>query len=126
MSLRAEVLALLAGLRLCGQKGFTQVRVQSDSLVLIGILQRRFQCPWQIRREVFQIWQLAEGPGQFSHCFREANTVADILANEGLLHPLDPIRVYDQPSRLPQLARGAVRLDKLGLPSLRFLKKPSV
>ena len=62
-SLRAEVLALLAGLRLCGQKGFTQVRVQSDSLVLIGILQRRFQCPWQIRREVFQIWQLAEGPG---------------------------------------------------------------
>ena len=101
------------------------VQVQSDSLVLIGILQRRFQCPWQIRKEVFQIWQLAEGPEQFSHCFREANKVVDILANEGLLQPLDPIRVYDQPSRLPQLARGAVRLDKLGLPSLRFLKKLS-
>ncbi|XP_027156179.1 uncharacterized protein LOC113756908 [Coffea eugenioides] len=94
-SLRAEVLALLAGLRLCHQRGFTQVRVQSDSLVLVGILQRRLQCPWQIRREVFHIWQLEEDSGHFSHCFRETNTVADILANEGLLHPLVRMKSYN-------------------------------
>nr|XP_027093583.1 uncharacterized protein LOC113713984 [Coffea arabica] len=50
-SLRAEALALLMGFRVCFQQGFVQVRVQTDSLVLVGILQRRFQCPWLIRRE---------------------------------------------------------------------------
>ncbi|XP_027060834.1 uncharacterized protein [Coffea arabica] len=44
-SLRAEALALVTGLRLCGQKGFTNVSIQVDSLVLVGILQRRLLCP---------------------------------------------------------------------------------
>ena len=88
----------------------------------MGILQRRYQCPWHIRREVTQIWQLAEDLGQFSHCFREANKVADILANVGLLHLHDPARVYEQPCTLPQLARGEVRMDKLGFPSIRTIK----
>ena len=119
-SLRAEALALLTGLRLCVHKGYTQVRVQSDSLVLVGILQRRFQCPWHIRREVAHIWQIVDDPGLFSHCFREANKVADILANEGLLHPQVPVTVYDQAHNLPQLAKGEVRMDKLGFPSIRL------
>ncbi|XP_071901116.1 uncharacterized protein [Coffea arabica] len=122
-SLLAEVLALLAGLRFCHQRGFTQVRVQSDSLVLVGILQCWFQCSWQIRREVFHIWQLAEDSGHFSHCFRETNTVADILANEGLLHPLVQMKIYNHPCMLPQLARGALRLDRSGFPSLQLLKR---
>nr|XP_027109142.1 uncharacterized protein LOC113729011 [Coffea arabica] len=79
-SLRAEALALLMGIRLYFQQGFEQVRVQTDSLVLVGILQQRFQCPWHIRREVRQIWRLVTDPTQVSHCFREANKVADILA----------------------------------------------
>ena len=35
-SLRTEVLALVTGLRLCIQKGFTKVSIQVDSLVLVG------------------------------------------------------------------------------------------
>ncbi|XP_071939931.1 uncharacterized protein [Coffea arabica] len=121
-SLRADALALLPGLRLCVQKGYTQVRVQSDSLVLVGILQWRFQCSWHIRREVTQIWLIADDPGLFSHSFREAKKVADILANVGILHPHDPVKVYDQSDIFPQLARGEVRMQKLGFPSLRYVK----
>ncbi|XP_071912310.1 uncharacterized protein [Coffea arabica] len=117
-SLCTEALALLTGLRLCFQKGYAQVRVQSDSPVVVGILELRFQCPWHIRREVRQIWRLATDLGQFFHSFREANKVVDILANVGLLHPHDHVRVYEQPYSLPQLARGETRMDKLGFPSI--------
>ena len=40
-SLRAETLAILIGLRLCYQKRYSWVRLQSDSLVSMEILQRR-------------------------------------------------------------------------------------
>ena len=102
-----------------------QVRVQTDSLVLVGILQRRFQCPWHIQREVHQLWQLVAYPTQFSHCFREANKVADILANIGILHSQDPVRVYHHLCPLPRLARGEVRMDMLGFPSIRTIKGSS-
>ncbi|XP_071917081.1 uncharacterized protein [Coffea arabica] len=51
-SLRAEARALLIGLQSCKHRGFENISVQSDSLLLVGIIQRRIQCPWQIRREV--------------------------------------------------------------------------
>ena len=86
-SLRAEVLAISIGLQLCSLKGFGQFCVQSDSLVLVGILQRRLVCPWHILREVKQIWQMGSGAFTICHCFREANKVVDILSNEGVSHP---------------------------------------
>ncbi|XP_071926511.1 uncharacterized protein [Coffea arabica] len=55
LSLHAEALALLTGLQLCVEKGFANVEIQSDSQVLVGILQRRFRCPWRIQNEVDQI-----------------------------------------------------------------------
>ncbi|XP_071924882.1 uncharacterized protein [Coffea arabica] len=54
-SLRAEALAPATGLRLCLQKGFTNINIQVNSLLLVGILQRRLPCPWVIRREVDEI-----------------------------------------------------------------------
>ncbi|XP_027102724.1 uncharacterized protein [Coffea arabica] len=118
-SLHAEARALLIDLQTCIQKGFEDICVQSDSLVLIGIIQRRTQYPWQIRREVNQIWKLVEDPARFSHCYREANTVADALSNVGISHPQQQIKVYDTFSMFPRLARGAICLDRLGMPSLR-------
>ncbi|XP_071906030.1 uncharacterized protein [Coffea arabica] len=44
-SLRAEVLALLIGLRLCDGRGGATPFVQSDSAILVCILQQRFHCP---------------------------------------------------------------------------------
>ena len=117
--LRAETVALLVGLQTCANRGFTNIWVQSDSLVLVGVLQRRTQCPWQIRHEVRQIWQLVEDPTRFFHCYREANTVADALSNVGISHPEHQVKVYDCFRMFLRLARGAIRLDRLGMPSVR-------
>ncbi|XP_071920660.1 uncharacterized protein [Coffea arabica] len=54
-SLRAEVLAMLKGVQLCLGKGFLPRIVQSNSMLLIDILQRRCHCPWSVRREVKQV-----------------------------------------------------------------------
>ncbi|XP_071928018.1 uncharacterized protein [Coffea arabica] len=120
--LRAEACALLIGLQICIHNGFGNICVQSDSLVLIGIIQRRTQCPWKIRRYVNQIWQLLDDPPRFTHCYREANTVADALSNVGISHPDKQIEVYDTFSKFPRLARGAIRLDRIGIPSIRKMR----
>ncbi|XP_071918841.1 uncharacterized protein [Coffea arabica] len=121
--LRAETLALLIGLQTCVHRGFINLWVQSDSLVLVGVLQRLIQCPWQIRREVRQIWRLVEDPARFSHCFREVNKVADVLSNVGISHPEQQVKVYDGFHMLPRLARGAIRLDRIGMPSVRKIRR---
>ncbi|XP_027109280.1 uncharacterized protein [Coffea arabica] len=82
-SLEAEGLTVLQGVKLCFQRGFSQDLVQSDSKVLIAILQHRSKCPWSIRREISQIWHLLSAASCFSHCLREANKVVDILSNVG-------------------------------------------
>ena len=43
-SLHAKTLAMLTGLQLCVEKGFSSVDIQSDSQVFVGIVQRRFRC----------------------------------------------------------------------------------
>ncbi|XP_027118706.2 uncharacterized protein [Coffea arabica] len=121
-SLHAETSALLIGLRECAQRGFGNVGVQLDSLVLVGILQKTFQCPWHIRRAVWQIWQLLGDSPRVAHCYREANKVADILSNVGVSHPGHQVRVYEHVGLIPQLVRGALRLDRLGLPSVRKVR----
>ncbi|XP_071902637.1 uncharacterized protein [Coffea arabica] len=122
-SLRAETWALLIGLQTCKHRGFENISVQSDSLLLVGIIQQRIPCPWEIRREVRQIWKLLEDPVHLSHCYREANTVADALSNVGTSHPHQQVKVYDIFSMFPREARRAIRLDKLGLPSVREIRR---
>ncbi|XP_027082553.1 uncharacterized protein [Coffea arabica] len=120
--LRAEARALLIGLQTCAQRCFRNIYVQSDSLVLIGILQHRIQCPWHIRRIIRQIWQFMEDPDRFSHCYREANKVADVLSNVGVSHPDQQIKIYETLNTFPTMARGAIRLDRLGMPSIRKIR----
>ena len=86
-SLHAEAPAMLIGLRLCVKQGFVKVDLQSDLQVLVGIIQRRLRCPWQIRTEIEQIWDLTVAVARVSHCYRETNRVAGILANVGVSHP---------------------------------------
>ncbi|XP_071917134.1 uncharacterized protein [Coffea arabica] len=118
-SLRAEILALLIGLRLCVGRGVATPFVQSDSAVLVGVLQRRFHYPWHVRAEVEQIWQMVTEVGRFSHYVRETNKVTDVLANVGVRHVQEPLRIYDTLQAAPGLARGAIRLDQLGVPVIR-------
>ncbi|XP_071902663.1 uncharacterized protein [Coffea arabica] len=83
----AEAKALLLGLQMCAQRGFGgNLVVETDSLMLQRILLKQCQSPWSINVEVGKIELLAGGSCQFVHCYREANKVADVLANVGSTH----------------------------------------
>ncbi|XP_071917209.1 uncharacterized protein [Coffea arabica] len=120
--LHAEARALLIGLQICVHRGFGNLYVQSDFLVLVGILQHRIHCPWHIRREVRQIWKFVEDSDRFLHYYREANTVADALSNVAVSHPEQQLKIYKAFNSFPRLARGAIRLDRLGMSSIRKIK----
>ena len=50
-----------------------------------------------------------------SHCYREANSPADCLANYGV--DSTARQVFNAFSDLPRLVRGNIRMDKLGFPT---------
>lgn len=50
--MQAEAKALLVGIKLCFQWGNMQLVVESDSMVLVRILNTKYQCPWSISREL--------------------------------------------------------------------------
>ena len=82
-SMQAEARALLFGVKLCLQRGIDTLDVELDSLVLVHILNSLVRCPWGIHTEVQQLMGVAHHFPRILHCYRQANQVADILANTG-------------------------------------------
>nr|XP_027102332.1 uncharacterized protein LOC113723448 [Coffea arabica] len=120
-SLQAEARAFLVGVEMCVQGGFDLFKVELDSLVLVNILLGKVGCPWSIYKEGQQLLDLKERFPQVSHCFHQANQVADVLSNVGCSH--EGKVVYTSTSSLPSIARGPMCLDRLGVPSIkRFLQ----
>ncbi|XP_027183778.1 uncharacterized protein LOC113782066 [Coffea eugenioides] len=104
-SLQAEALALLTGLRVCAQQGFTDVRVQLD-----------FMFWWGFLHDSFTVLGTSTG--------RETNKVADILANVGVAHPHHVVKIYEYWSESSRMACGGIGLDSMGLPSVRRVRNP--
>ena len=93
------------------------MQVEVDSLVLVQILKQEIRCPCSIAIEVQNLLQLSLYFTSIFHCFREGNQVVDCLSNVGCDDGGDG--VYHQFAGLPTKARGAFRLDRIGLPSFR-------
>lgn len=91
-----------------------------DSAVLVDILQERLGTPnWNIYYLVKNIKWLAKPfiSVQIYHIFCEGNSVADIFANWGIEHQFK--KVCRSVEALPKKARGALRLDYIGMPCLQ-------
>ena len=116
-SLQAEVRALLFGVHLCIQRGFGKFEVELDSLELVKILLGKTSYPWGVYHEIQQLLGLRGHFLRVSHCFRQANQVADALSNVGCAQGRE--EVYTDSSALPRASRGAMRLDRGGVPSVR-------
>ncbi|XP_027065411.1 uncharacterized protein [Coffea arabica] len=116
-SLQAEVKALLHGVRLGVARGLANFHVESDSLVLIQMLQGRAKWPWVVQRELQELAGYSHLYTEISHCFLEANKPADRLAKLGA--DFGESVVYDSVLDLPRMARGDVTLDRWASPSFR-------
>ncbi|XP_071921742.1 uncharacterized protein [Coffea arabica] len=79
-----ELRALLVGVKYCIARGFQELHVEADSLMLIRIVQWASACPWQLQRELDDLLQFRHCFLTISHCYREANSPADCLANYGV------------------------------------------
>ncbi|XP_027090440.2 uncharacterized protein [Coffea arabica] len=116
-SLHPELKALLFGVRLCLERGYTDLHIEADSLVLINMVQGIYACPWRLQQDMEELMTYRPHFRGISHCYREVNRPADTLANIGVELMRDCI--FDSFAMLPKMARGNIRMDRLGLPSFR-------
>ena len=113
----AEALALLCGLQLCRDHNLNHVEIETDSQILLRLLNSNQPWPWSIfvilKEAKFFLSQVSS---TFRHVYREVNTVADLLAN------MAATNCFSQTFSgltIPQYCKGLVRLDQLGYPSVR-------
>ncbi|XP_027122034.2 uncharacterized protein [Coffea arabica] len=116
-SLQAELKALLFGVRLGVSRGLVRLHLESDSMVLVRIIQGKVRCPWRLQKELRELQQYGRHFDAVSHCYRETNKPADRLSNAGVEdgHTI----IYEGYSALPRLVRGDITLDVYGFPSFR-------
>ncbi|CAN1165304.1 Putative ribonuclease H protein At1g65750, partial [Linum perenne] len=87
---RAELKAIVEGLKLAWSLGLRKVVVQSDLRVAVSILQKGVGMQHQHKALVAEFVDLTsrEWEVQLSHVYREANCAADHLANLGHSFPV--------------------------------------
>ncbi|XP_042944671.1 uncharacterized protein LOC122278558 [Carya illinoinensis] len=114
---KAELLALLYGLRECTSLHLSNVIVEVDSMVIISWWHRGHCGVWYLEDYWDEIVVLAHSINcKFQHVLREGNKVADWLAKAGAVGVSSD---YSNTSSMPRVLRGLIRLDLLGIPSIR-------
>ncbi|OIS98250.1 hypothetical protein A4A49_62368 [Nicotiana attenuata] len=118
----AEVKAVLQGIQMCCHHGLKNIVVESDSLLIINMINRKTKAHWQIIHELEQIWELTRtGDFQFKHIFREGNKIADQLANLGEVTKTHGI--FNQAVPLPREVRASLKFKQEEIPNFRFRVK---
>ncbi|XP_010265249.1 PREDICTED: methionine aminopeptidase 1B, chloroplastic-like isoform X2 [Nelumbo nucifera] len=85
-SLKAELLALLQGLKLAKQLGCRHVEVEGDSKVVISWATNSSHTPWTFKRMIREVEKIAKKvEAEFKWVRRSANGLADGLAKQGAL-----------------------------------------
>jgi len=85
--MKAEIRAVLQGLQLAKRMEIRKLWVQLDSIVVVGTLTKKVSWCLEHTGLLHQCKALIEGNDwevRVSHCYREANRVADRLANMGI------------------------------------------
>lgn len=81
----AECKAILEGLKLCKQLGLTKVEIEGDSQIIINAIRTRKTPNQNLNSKLGDIIDILDTIPQFEikHIYREGNTDADKLANQG-------------------------------------------
>ena len=85
-AMKAEIKAIWRGLRIAKDLDIKRLCIQVDSFNLVGLLNGEFHSSAEHSLIVAQCRSLFTQEGwevRISHCYREANKVADALANIG-------------------------------------------
>ncbi|XP_060182379.1 uncharacterized protein LOC132612052 [Lycium barbarum] len=115
----AETKTILMGLKWCIDRGYQNINIESDSKLIIGMINGDIRIAWQVKDLIQQIDMIKnQGNINFKHCFREANTVADYLANHAEETKQEQFFIDDL--TLPTRAKSLLKNDFEGRPSFRI------
>lgn len=119
MSLLAETRALHDGLAIAYLCGIRLMEIYSDCAVLVEACRKKEVPCWMAFPWWNKILSFLRGCGcQVQHIFREGNQVADSLASYACNRLSNFVFVKEMD--LPRAARGALRVDRMGLPTFRL------
>lgn len=82
-----KTMALLNNLNFASSKGFVNIEIEEDDLMVINIIKCIYKPPWKIQhlmREVIYI-MTKFNKASITHIYREANSTTDWVANVGHL-----------------------------------------
>lgn len=103
----------------CFDHGFSSLILEMDSLALMKIVTREWECPWKIVMLIKRIRNYMKGGQlQITHTLREGNALADFLTNK--CFSFAGTQAYKSFAELPQEAKGIAILDKQQVPQLRI------
>ncbi|KAK4724581.1 hypothetical protein R3W88_027360 [Solanum pinnatisectum] len=113
--MEAKTIAILQALRYCNRNNLQNIIVETDSLGITKMLRQEWRIPWGIQ-EIQELQQHAQA--HIQHVFREANNLADKLANEACdLEGKIQTQTYQQ---LSGACKGILNTDKAQISSLRI------
>lgn len=109
-------------MRICLSMSLTNIVVESDSLLIVNLINKRMKAHWQIKSIIEQIWGTAKSVTfHFMHIYREGNAVADYLANHGVTTM--KCNIFNEVVSLPRQVKTSLKLDQDRVPNFRFRPK---
>ncbi|XP_060182106.1 uncharacterized protein LOC132611743 [Lycium barbarum] len=82
---QAEAEAIMQALKYTKRMNIQQMIVETDSMIMKNVMERKWQVPWQIINVMEEIWRImGERTVVVNHIFREGNKLADFLTNLAL------------------------------------------
>lgn len=118
----SEVKAALHGVQWCITRNPRKLILELDSLLVVNMILGKCKIPWKLQRDITTIQQMVQQNNiQIQHCFREGNEVADLLSKHA--HNLNNMAIFLEESELPREVRGAIRIDRIQLPTFRIRPK---
>ncbi|KAL2237402.1 UNVERIFIED_CONTAM: putative ribonuclease H protein, partial [Sesamum indicum] len=115
---QAELRAIHRGLKICIEKGFHNIWIETDAMVIIKLISSPRQGAWDHQITLQSIRKLLRQiEYKISHIFREGNQVAAFLANQVCTSQQLSILTKEH---LPSKVKDIVNLDSCGLPHVRL------
>ncbi|KAH0701521.1 hypothetical protein KY285_015799 [Solanum tuberosum] len=113
----AEARAITEGLLFCKDKLTEHVIIESDYMVMVQILEGRWDTLWSVALEVNKINELRGClSARVHHSFKEGNILADYFANL-VFHAGD--FQFNQYHDIPNESKTILNMDKIGTPQIR-------
>lgn len=120
--MEAEVRAVWEPLQFCIRKNMNRFHLGSDSLVLKNMITRSWKIPCDLVEMMEEIHDMVgKVTVQVSHIFREANQLADYIANSVINK--EEIKTFQNFIHLPSLGRRILNIDKQQIPSIHIKKR---